>query len=57
MTTLTLVHTETARRFEVLNVDRDAGTILLKGEHATFTEKYDPARFKALGYRLEKKEA
>jgi hypothetical protein len=56
MTTLTLVHTETSRRFEVLSVDRDAGTILLKGEHATFTEKYDPARFKALGYRLEKKE-
>ncbi len=54
MTKLYLVHDTTKRRFEVMQVDRENERITLKGEHATFDEKYDPPRFKQLGYRIEK---
>jgi hypothetical protein len=51
---LTLVHTKTGRRYEVLSLDREARKVRLKGEQAEFEETYDPARFKQLGYTLEK---
>lgn len=51
---LFLVHGETKRRFEIIEVNREAGTIKLKGEFSTFDEAYNPASFKAKGYHLEK---
>jgi hypothetical protein len=49
-----LRHTATGTRYEVLSLDKTTGLIRLKGQYATFEEPYDPARFKALGYTLEK---
>jgi hypothetical protein len=49
-----LKHTATGTRYEILSLDKAAGLIRLKGQYATFDEPYDPARFKALGYVLEK---
>jgi hypothetical protein len=53
-----------AREYEMQKQRGESGTgsnsdnakITLKGEHATFEETYDTARFKQLGYRLEKQE-
>jgi glutamine amidotransferase-like uncharacterized protein len=45
---------KTGKKYQVVSMDKDAGTILLRGEHAEFTEKYDKDRFKKLGYVLEK---
>lgn len=53
---LYLVHSKTSRKYEVLGVDRDAGVIHLKGELASFTEQYNPQRFKELGYTLKKEQ-
>jgi hypothetical protein len=57
MTTLYLVHAATKRRYEVVQVDKETKKIRLKGEHAEFDEVYDPPKFKALGYTIEKVEA
>ena len=47
---------KTGKRYEVLGFNQDAGEVTLKGEHATFTEKYSKERFKAMGYVPEKGE-
>lgn len=47
-----LEHASTKRRFEIVNIDKDRGKVTLKGEHSTFVETWDPARFKANGYTL-----
>ena len=45
---------ETGKRYEVIALDKEKKLVTLKGEHAQFEEPYDPARFKRLGYVLEK---
>jgi len=44
----------TGKRYDIVRIDKEAGEIVLKGEHAEFTEKYDKERFARLGYVLEK---
>lgn len=46
----------TGKRYRIISLDKENGTIILRGEHAEFTEKYDKARFKAMGYVLERDE-
>jgi hypothetical protein len=50
------INTETQRRYEVVKLDKAAGTITLKGELAEFTESYDKDKFKELGYTLIREE-
>lgn len=45
---------QTDKRYEVISLDKDKQVVTLRGEHGTFQEPYDPARFKRLGYVLEK---
>jgi hypothetical protein len=45
------IHKETNRKFEIIDVDPEAGTITLKGDLSVFTEVWDKERFKALGYK------
>lgn len=52
---LFLVHGETKRRFEIVEVAN--GKIKLRGEFSTFEEAYDPAAFKAKGYKLVKEQS
>lgn len=47
-----LVHTESKREFQVVRLDKAAGTITLKGPNSEFTEPFDKDRFKANGYTL-----
>lgn len=47
---------KTGKRFEVLSINKEEGTIVLKSEYAEFTEPYDKERFKQLGYVLEKEQ-
>ena len=56
MTKIYFVNERSGKRYEILGVNNDAGEITLKGAHSTFTEKYDKARFKSLGYVLKKEE-
>lgn len=56
MTKVYLRNLQTDRRYEVISLDKDKKVVTLKGEHAQFEEPYDPARFKRLGYVLEKEE-
>lgn len=51
-----LVHKQTGKKFQILKQDKEAGTITLKGSHATFTEDFDAAKFKKQGYELKKEE-
>lgn len=45
-------HTGTGRKYKVVSIDQIAGTITLVGDHGRpFTEKFDKARFKAMGYK------
>ncbi len=50
-------NTRTGKRYEIVRLDKDAGTVTLKGQHAEFTEKYDKEKFQQMGYTLEKEEA
>lgn len=50
------VNKSTGRRYEIVSFDKEAGTVTLKGETATFTEPYDKARIMKNGYKLEKVE-
>jgi glutamine amidotransferase-like uncharacterized protein len=47
-------NTATGKRYDVVRMNKTTGEIVLKGEHAEFTEKYDKERFARLGYVLEK---
>ena len=48
---------KTGKLYEVVKMDKAAGTVTLKGEIATFTEPYDKDRFKRMGYKLEQGDA
>lgn len=48
-----LVHVDTGTKYEIVALDKAAGTITLKGKLAEFTEPYDKARLKKLGYTLK----
>jgi len=56
MTELYLKNSATGKRYRVVSVDKASKKITLEGEYSTFTEDYDPARFKELGYVLEKED-
>lgn len=43
-------NTKTGKRYKVVALNPDKGEITLKGEYATFIEKYDKAAFKRMGY-------
>jgi len=45
---------QTGKRYKIVSMDKEAGEVVLQGEHAEFTEKYDKEKFKKLGYVLEK---
>lgn len=51
-----LVHTETKREFRVIKFDKDAKTVTLQGEHATFEETFDKDQFKRLGYDIVRRD-
>lgn len=51
---LFLKHSATGTRYEILKIDKAAGTVRLKGKFAEFDEPYDPVRFKQIGYELER---
>lgn len=46
----------TGKRYDVVNINKEKGTIDLRGPHTNrvFTEKYDAAQFAKMGYRLMK---
>jgi hypothetical protein len=44
----------TGKRWEIIKIDKEAGTITLKGDYNEFTEPYSPERMQRLGYRLVK---
>lgn len=46
-------NTKTGKRYKVVGLDPEKGEITLQGEYATFTEKYDKAVFKRMGYVVE----
>ena len=56
MTKVYLKHEKTGKMFEVLGLNREEGTVQLKGEYATFVEPFDKDRFKMMGYSLVKGE-
>lgn len=47
---------KTGKRYRIVRMNKDEGTVVLRGEHAEFTETYDKGRFKQMGYVLEKEE-
>lgn len=47
---------KTGKRYRVVRMNKDEGTVVLRGDHAEFTEPYDKDRFKQMGYILEKEE-
>lgn len=57
MTELYFVNERTGKRYKVVRMLKETGEIVLKGEYAEFTEKYDKDRFSNMGYSLEKVDA
>jgi len=51
MSKMFLVNEETGKKYEIVDLDPEGGTITLKGERSTFTEPFDKARLKKLGYK------
>jgi len=51
-----LVSSRTGKKFRILKRDKDAGTVLLKGDIAEFEEPYDMEKFKSQGYTLVKED-
>lgn len=51
-----LVHEETKREFRVIKFDKEAKTVTLQGEHASFVEQFDKDQFKRLGYDIVKRD-
>jgi hypothetical protein len=45
---------KTGKRYKVIKFDQATGEMVLRGEHAEFTEKYDKDRFIEMGYALVK---
>ena len=46
------INEKTGRKFEVIEFDKATQKMKLKGELGTFTEAYNKATWKALGYKL-----
>lgn len=48
----------TGKRYDVVNIDQQAGTIQLRGPitQRVFTERLDTERFARMGYKLMKEE-
>lgn len=45
---------KTGKRYQIIQFDKDAGTVRLKGEHGEFTEPYDKDKFLNMGYTLKR---
>lgn len=47
-------HEGTGKRYDVVNIDKAAGTVTLRGPHTQreFTETLDQAKFDKMGYKL-----
>lgn len=56
MSKIYLRNQHTNKRYQVIALDKEKKLVTLRGEHAEFKEPYDPARFKRLGYVIEKEE-
>lgn len=56
MTALYFKNVKTGKRYKVVRLDKDKNLVVLRGENAEFTEKFDKARFKKMGYVLEQGE-
>lgn len=54
MTKIYLVHKKTGKEYQLLKLDKEAGTMTLQGPNATFEEPYDPERLKQRGYTVRK---
>lgn len=49
-------NTKTGKRYEIVRMDKAAGEVVLRGEYAEFSERYDKDRFRRMGYELVKEE-
>lgn len=47
---------KTGKRYRVVRMNKAEGTVVLRGDHAEFTETYDKEKFKRMGYVLETEE-
>ena len=56
MSKLFLKHTKTNKQYEVVNIDKERGVVILKGQFNQFEEPFNKARFKELGYTLVQEE-
>ena len=54
MTQFFFLHSGTGKRYDVVDIDRAAGTVKLRGPIAKreFVEKFDPEKFAKMGYQL-----
>ncbi len=58
MPTLYLQHQKTARRYQIVRIDRTRNVIQLRSEAGTeFEEPYDKDRIKQMGYELVTEDA
>lgn len=57
MTKLYFRNEKTGKRYQIVKIDKAENTVVLRGDLAEFTERYDKGVFKALGYVLEKEES
>lgn len=46
-----LLNEITGKEYEVISIDKEHGTVTLRGELCEFTEPLDWDRFKAMGYK------
>lgn len=53
---LYLKNASTGKRYEIVEFDKEAGTVTLRGGTTTFTEEYSKERMKKFGYTLERVE-
>lgn len=51
-----LVSSRTKKRFQIIERDKEAGTVKLKGDIAEWDEPFDMEKFKSQGYTLVKED-
>lgn len=51
-----LVSSRTGKKFQIIERDKEAGTVKLKGDIAEWDEPFDMEKFKSQGYKLVKEE-
>jgi hypothetical protein len=56
MATYYLVSSRTGKKFEIIERDKAAGTVKLKGDIAEWDEPFDMEKFKKQGYTLVKED-